>query len=319
MTLRALSIATLAFAAATASAQTAPYPAKPIHILVGFAPGGGTDITARLIANEITSATGQQVIVENRPGAANNIAVDAAAHAAPDGYTLLLSNATSAINQTLYRNLKFDFRKDFVHVARIAEGGFTLLVPPGSQASSAKELADDLKRSPGKYSYASSGSGTSVHATGAMFASTIGADVVHVPYRGSSLALTGLISGETAYMFDNTALEFVKAGKLKALAVTSKGRSGLMPQVPTMIESGFPDFVSTWWYGISAPAGTPAPIVDKLNGLIMAAMAKSEVRAALVKMGDVSPPNTPKAFGQFVDAEVGRWKKVIEDARITAD
>jgi tripartite-type tricarboxylate transporter receptor subunit TctC len=319
--LRQLSIAAAFSAVATAAlAQpAASYPNKPIHLIVGFAPGGGTDITARLIGAEITAATGQQVIVENRPGAANNIAVDAVAHAAPDGYTLLLSNATSAINQTLYRNLKFDFKKDFVHIARVAEGGFTLVVPLASPANNPKELAAMLQRSPDKYSYASSGIGTSVHATGAMFAMATKANVAHIPYRGSALGLTGLMSGETAYMFDNTALELVKSNKLKALAVTSRNRSALLPNVPTMIESGFPDFVSTWWYGISAPAGTPAPIVDKLNKLIMAAMTKPNVRETLMKMGDVSSPNTSNEYTQFVYNDVARWKKVIDEAHITTD
>lgn len=305
---------------ATASAADAAesYPQRPVTITVGYAPGGGTDIVARLMAKELAKTLGQPFVVENKPGAANNIAVDAVSRAKPDGYTLLLSAVTSAVNQSLYKDLKFDFSKDFAHIAKISEGGFYLVVPPNSPANSPKELADMFRQEPGKHTFASSGVGTSIHATGEMFIAQSKIKGIHVPYRGSSLALTGLMGGETDYMFDNTALPLIQAGKVKALAVSTKERSPHLPDLPTMQEAGYPEFESTWWYGISAPAGTPKPIVDKLNAALMKALQEPEVRVALERIGKVPEPNTPEDYATFIDNELVRWRSVVQAAGMTA-
>lgn len=318
ITRRAALVAGSLLVAGVAAAQPA-YPERPVKILVGFVPGGGTDTVARVLAKELTETLGKPFIVDNRPGAANNIAAEAVARAAPDGYTLLLSAVTSAINQTLYKNLKFDFAKDFAHIAKVSEGGFYLVVPPGSPVATPKDLAAVFRKEPGRHSYGSSGVGSSIHATDEMFMTQSEVTGIHVPYRGSSLALTAVMASEVDFMFDNTALQFIKGGKLKALAVTTRQRSPLLPNTPTMMESGYPNFESTWWYGISAPAGTSPAIVAQLNGALMKALAKPEVRTLLAQIGDVPQPNKPEEYAAFVASEVVRWRRVLELAKVTAE
>lgn len=309
----------IAVAALMPGLVLADYPERPVKIVVGYAAGGGADIVARLMANELSGSLGQPFIVENRPGAANNIAVESVSRAAPDGYTLLLSAVTSTINQSIYKNLKFDFSKDFEHIAKVSEGGFFLLVPQDSPANSPAELAEIFRKAPGQHFFASSGVGTSIHATGEMFVLQSDVEGVHVPYRGSSLALTGLMGGETDFMFDNSALPLIKSGRLKALAVTTDQRSPHLPDLPTLKEAGYSDFESTWWYGLSAPAGTSDAVVDKLNSALMEILAKPDVREALSQLGDVPAPNTPQQYVEFIKAELERWGDVVARTGMSAE
>lgn len=297
-------------------AVASDYPKKPVRLIVGYAAGGGADIAARVIAKELGEHYGQPFVVENRPGAANNIAVDSVIRAEPDGYTLLLSVVTSTINHSLYKNLNFDFTKDLAHIAKVSEGGFFLVVPPALPVSSAKELEAYLRQQPGKFAFSSSGVGTSIHVTGEMYKQAAGVDVIHVPYQGSAPALTDLIGGQVQYMFDNSALPHIQSEKLKALAVTSPQRSPLAPEVPTMEEAGYPGFQASWWYGISAPKGTPTHVVKQLNADIMDILRKDAVKQRLTQMGAIPEKHSPDEFSQFIANEVTRWGAVIKTAQV---
>jgi len=295
------------------------WPERVVKIVVGYAPGGGADIAARLMARELSEELGQPFVVENRPGAANNIAAESVSRAAADGYTLLLSIVSSAINQSLYKNLAFDFAHDFEHIAKVSEGGFFLLVPPESPVNTVAELVGRLRAAPDKYFFASSGIGTSIHATGEMFLFQSATQATHVPYRGSSLALPALMAGDVDFMFDNSALPHIQAGKVRALAVTTRERSPWMPDIPTLRESGYPAFESTWWYGLSAPKGMSPYVVQTLNAALMRILQKPSVRTALMQMGEVPAPNTPAQFADFVHADIERWRQVVEAAGMSAD
>lgn len=301
-----------------ANAQAADYPNKPVKLVVGYAAGGGADVFARVLAKELGESMGQPLVIENRPGASNNIAVESVARAAPDGYTLLLSAVTSSVNHTLYPNLKFDFLKDFEHVAKVAEGGYFLVVPTQLPVDTPSQLAQYIRSHPGQLSFASSGIGTSLHVTGEMFRVLGGGlDVVHVPYKGAAPALTDVIGGRVQYMFDNSSLPHIRSGKVKGLAVTTSQRSPHAPDIPTMIESGFPEFQSTWWYGVSAPAGTPAAIASKLNAALMKALEKDSLhRVVGQQLGTVPPPHAPGQFADFIKADVARWQRVLQAANV---
>ena len=281
-----ISAACLAVCSLGASAE-ANYPTKPVRVVVGFSAGGTTDIVARIMAKELTTALGQSFVVDNKPGAGSNIATDMVAAAPHDGYTLLFVAVTSAINQTLYPKVKFDLNRDFEAVALGAKVPNILVVNPNVPAKNVKEFIDWAKANEGKISYASSGSGTSIHMAGEMFKVRTGLKTQHIPYKGSAPAVTDLIGNQVQFMFDNMPASWphVQAGKLKALAVTTKTRSPSAPDLPTMEESGVKPFDVSSWFGLIAPKGTPKEIVDKLNKAMNAAFDKAEVKnwAPIVK------------------------------------
>lgn len=311
------------FAAASMAATSAmaAYPDKPIRLIVGFSAGGSTDVVARIVGKEIGDALGQPVVIENRPGAGSNIAAEMVARAEPDGYTLLMVAVTSAINHTLYKNLKFDLVEDFDPVALAVRVPNVLVVHPDVKANSVKELVDLLKANPGKINFASSGSGTSIHMAGELFKLRAGVDVAHIPYKGSANALTDLIGGQVEYMFDNmpSAWPHVESGKLRALAVTTAERSATAPQLPTMQEEGFSDFDVSSWFGVIGPKGLPQEAIDKLNKAIREALAKPEVKERFAGLGAVPADTTPEQFGQFIKTEVETWAPVVEASGARVD
>ena len=314
-------LATCALGAHVQAHAQASYPNKPVKIVVGFSAGGTTDVVARIMAKELTEALGQSFIVDNKPGAGSNIATDFVAHAPADGYTLLFMAVTSTINQTLYPNVKFDLSRDFDPIALGAKVPNVLVVHPSVPAKNVKELIAWAKANQDKVSYASSGSGTSIHMAGELFKSRTGLNTQHVPYKGSAPALTDLMGGQVQFMFDNmpAAWPHVQAGKLRALAVTTHKRSPTAPDLPTMEESGVKPFDVTSWFGMVAPKGTPKDVIDKVNKAMNAAFDKPEVKAAYAKLGAVAERTTPAQFGQFIQAEVSGWAPVVKASGAKVD
>lgn len=303
-----------------ANAQAA-YPDKPVRILVGFSPGGTTDVVARIVAKELSDELGQPFVVENRPGASSNIATEAVARAAPDGYTLLMVAVTSAVNQTLFKKLNFDLVADFAPMALAARVPNVLVVNPNVPAKDVKELVAYAKANPDKVSFASSGSGTSIHMAGELFKLETGLKTLHVPYKGSSPALTDLMGGQVQFMFDNmpSAWPHVQSGKLRALAVTTADRSASAPDLPTMIEAGFPNFDVSSWFGLLAPKGTPPEIVERINAAVNKAMAKPDVQQRFAGLGAVPGSGSAADFQNFIKTEVDRWAKVVKASGATVD
>lgn len=316
----AAAAAGLAAAFALPAAQAA-YPERPVRIVVGFSAGGSTDVVARILAKELSEELGQSFVVENKPGGGSNIAASEVARAKPDGYTLLMVAVTSAINETLYRNLDFSLVKDFAPVALGVKVPNVLVVNPSVPVKTVKELVDYAKANPGKLAFASSGSGTSIHMAGELFKIQAGVDAMHVPYKGSAPAITDLIGGQVHFMFDNmpSAWPHVQAGKLRALAVTTSERSKSAPDLPTMAESGFKDFDVSSWFGLIAPAGTPADVVDKLNAAVQKALDKPEVQKRFTDLGAVWQHTTPAEFGAFIKSEVDQWRIVVQASGAKVD
>jgi len=295
-------------------AAEADYPDRPVRLIVGFSAGGTTDVIARIIAKELTQTLGQTFVIENRPGAGSNIGAEQVARATPDGYTLYFMAVTNAINHTLYPKLNFDITKDFTPVAMGARVPNVLVVNPKLPVKSVKELVDYAKANPGKMAFASSGSGTSIHMAGELFKLQAGIDVLHVPYKGSAPALTDLIGGQVDYDFDNmpSAWPHVQSGKLRALAVTTAERSPTAPDLPTMKESGFPDFDVSSWFGLTAPAGTPPEVIEKLNAAVVKAQDSAEVQQTFKQLGAVGAKMTQPEFASFVQKEVDMWAPVVK-------
>ncbi|CAM5787373.1 Bug family tripartite tricarboxylate transporter substrate binding protein [Ottowia pentelensis] len=310
----------LAASALGARAQGA-WPTRPVRIVVGFSAGGTTDVVARLMARELTEALGQTFVVENKAGGGSNIATDLVRAAEPDGYTLLMMAVTSTINQTLYKNIKFNLDRDFDGVALCAKMPNILVVNPNVPAKTVPEFIAWLKTQGDKVSYASSGSGTSIHMAGELFKVRTGTHAVHVPYKGSAPALTDLMGGQVQYMFDNmiSSWPHVQNGKLRALAVTTKQRSASAPDVPTMEESGVAPFDVTSWFGLVAPKGTPKPVLDKINQVVNAAFDKPEIIQAYAKLGAVSEKNSPRDFSRFIHDEVNNWAPVVKASGAQVD
>ena len=302
--------------APVALAQTpAPYPSKPIRLVVPFPAGGTTDILARAVAQKLSEAWGQQVIVDNRPGAGGNIGSDIVAKAAPDGYTLVMGTVgTHAINPSLYRKMPYDHVKDFAPVILVAGVPNVLVVNPSLPVHTVRELIDYAKANPGKLNFASSGNGTSIHLSGELFKTMAGVQMTHVPYKGSAPALTDLMGGQVQLMFDNlpSSLQLIQAGKLRAIAVTSTARAAALPDVPTIAESGLPGFEASSWFGVLAPAGTPREIVTKLNATIAAWLATPDAKDKLLSQGAIAAGGTPEAFARHIDAETAKWAKVVK-------
>ena len=308
-------------ASMAASADIA-YPVKPVRLVVGFAPGGGTDATARTISVKLGPELGQQIIVDNRPGAAGNIGSELVARAAPDGYTLEMGTVgTHAINPSLYAKMPYDHVKDFVPIVLVAGVPNVLVVNPAVPVNSVQELIAYARANPGKLNFASSGSGTSIHLSGELFKTMTGVQMTHVPYKGSAPALTDLMGGQVQLMFDNlpSSLAFIKAGKLKALAVTSATRAAALPDVPTIAESGVPGFEASSWFGIVAPAGTPREVVNKVNAEINKWLASPEAKEKLASQGAIAAGGSPEDFAKHIAAETAKWAAVIKASGARAD
>mgnify|MGYP001183752101 CR=1 FL=1 len=298
------------------------YPDKPVRLVVPFPPGGPTDVFARVLAVGLAEQLGQQVVIENKAGAGGNVGTELAAKAKPDGYTLLFGTAaTHGINISLYKSLPYDPLKDFELVALAGLVPMVLLVPP-DQPRTLEALVAKLKAEPGKWSYASSGNGTTNHLAGELFKTRAGLDVVHVPYRGSGPALQDLMAGRVAFMFDSfgTSLEQIKAGKLYAVAIMADKRSQVRPDVPTTAEAGLADFIAGTWNVVAAPAGTPKAIVSKLNVAVNKALKTPAVADRLQKLGiEAVTDSTPASARAFVTAEIGKWRKAIDIAGAKVD
>ena len=318
---RHLIAAALAAGSSAVLAQPA-YPAKPITIIVPFTAGGTTDILARQVGQQLSMRLGQPVVVENRPGAGANIGTAQAARAAPDGYTLLMGTVgTHAINQSLYKNLNFDPIKDFAPLTRIAMVPNVLVVTSSLPAKNVQDLIAYGKANPGKLTFASAGSGSSIHLSGELFKLMAGIDMLHVPYKGSAPAVADLIGGHVAMMFDNlpSSMPHVRSGKLRALAVTSLQRASSIPDVPTIAESGVSGYEATSWFGMLAPAGTPPAIVAKLNAEIVQILGLPEVQKAMREQGAEPHPEKPEAFAAFIRAETTKWEKVVKASGATVE
>jgi tripartite-type tricarboxylate transporter receptor subunit TctC len=296
-------------------AQT--YPTRPVRIIVPFAPAGGTDITARLIGQWLSERLGQQFIVENRPGAGANIGTEAAVNAPPDGYTLLLAGPANAINMTLYDKLNFNFIRDIAPVASISRVTQVLVVHPSFPAKTVPEFIAYAKANPGRTTMASAGTGSGNHMAGELFKMMAGVTMVHVPYRGEGLALTDLLGGQVQFIFGGmpASIEYIRAGKLRALAVTTATRSEALPDVPTVGEF-VPGYEASGWFGVGVPKNTPAEIVEKLNKEINAALADPKMKARLADVGGTVLVGSPADFGKLIADETEKWAKVIRAANI---
>ncbi|MEO8753887.1 MAG: tripartite tricarboxylate transporter substrate binding protein [Casimicrobiaceae bacterium] len=318
---RAVACAAIAAFAALAHAQ-APYPTKPIRLVVPFPAGGTTDIIARAVSQRLTETLGQAVVVDNRPGAGGNIGAELVAKSPPDGYTLLMGTVgTHAINPGLYAKMPYDHVRDFAPVILVAGVPNVLVVPTALPVNSVQELIAYAKANPGKLNFASSGAGTSIHLSGEMFKTMTGVNIAHVPYKGSAPALQDLVGGQVQMMFDNlpSSLALIKGGKLKALAVTSAQRSAALPDVPTMIESGFAGFEASSWFGILAPAGTPKDVIARLSGEVAKWLATPDAKEKMAAQGAIPAGLMPDEFTRHIAAETVKWQKVVKDSGAKVD
>jgi tripartite-type tricarboxylate transporter receptor subunit TctC len=316
---QSLLILALALAAGVALAQ--PYPTRPLRFVVGFTPGGGVDINARLLAASMSELLGQQVLVENKPGAGTNIANEMVAKSAPDGYTLLFTSPAVAINMSLYRNPPYDALRDFAGVAVFSESTNLLVVPAALPVRSVKDLIAVAKQRPGTLNYSSAGQGTTQHLAGELFKLRTGTDIVHVPYKGSAPSLTALIAGEVQLSFVNPVAvgPHVKSGRLRALAVAGAKRSALFPDVPTMDEAGVEGVEVPLWYGLLAPKATPRDIIRKLANAVARAAHSDEMRRKLAQDGAEPVGSTPEDFDAQLGDEIARWAEVVKVSGARAD
>jgi len=301
----------LVLLAGTASAQG--YPARPVRVLVGFTPGGGTDIMARFLAPRLSEYLGQQFVVENRPGATTNVATEMVARAAPDGYTLLFTTSALAINASLYKNLQYDALRDLAPVSVLAESPNLLVAGPGLEARSLGELIALARAKPGALNYSTAGAGTSQHLAGELFKLRTKTDIVHIPYKGTAPALAGVMGGEVQFSFANVPaiLAHVRSGRLRALAVAGARRSELMPGVPTMKEAGVEGVEVPVWYGLLAPAGTPREVIAMLADASMKAARSPELKPRLVEQGTEPIGNTPEEFAKLLREEIAKYAEAV--------
>jgi len=305
----------LPFVSGVGKAQA--YPARPVRIIVGVSAGDSADILARLMASWLSDRLGQQFIIENRPGAGGNVGTEAVVRSAPDGYTLLLIGPNNAINATLYDKLTFNFIRDIVPVASVSHGPNVIVVNPSVPAKTVSDFIAYAKANPGKLNMASPGNGTPPHVAGELFKMMTGVNMVHVPYHGGAPALTDLFGGQVQVMFPATAasIEYIRAGKLRALAVTTATRSEALPDIPTVGEFVV-GYEASSWNGVGAPKGTPAEVINKLNQEINAALADPKVKARLADLGRTVLPGSPADFGKLIAGETEKWGKVIRAANI---
>jgi tripartite-type tricarboxylate transporter receptor subunit TctC len=305
--LAALTIAALCLAVAPAAAQD--YPTRPVRVLVGFTPGAAADITARVLATRMSQILGQQVVVENKPGAGSSLAADYVSHAAKDGYTLLIGTSANLTNAVITQNLGFDFVKDFSPIALITTAPVILVVHPSLEVNSVQELIALARKKPGDLNYASTGVGAAPHLAGELFNARAGIKTVHVPYQGSPQAVTDLLAGRVSMMFSpaSAVIPHVKAGKLKALASAASKRPGIAPDLPTMAEAGVPDFDASIWFGLMAPVGTPQPIIDKLAAAVNAALKSDEAKASYAAQGFDLLGGGPQEMARTITHDAARW------------
>jgi tripartite-type tricarboxylate transporter receptor subunit TctC len=305
----------LGVAAGITCANAQNYPTRAITLVIPFAPGGSTSIVGRGIADKMSELLGEKVVVDNRPGAGGTVGTRAVAKSEPDGYTLVLGyTGTLAIGPSLYRNVGYDPRKDFAPIGLIGNAPNSLVVHPSFPAKTVAELIAYAKANPGKVNFGSAGAGTASHITGEYFARTAGITLVHIPYKGTGPALTDLLGGHIPMAFAPIPASHpnVTAGKLRALAVTSITRSGLLPDVPTMVEAGLPGFDASLYYGLAAPAGTPRPIIDKLNKALREALGSDEVKKQLGNDGTEITPGTPEDYAAFIDKDEKKWSQLVK-------
>jgi tripartite-type tricarboxylate transporter receptor subunit TctC len=312
----------LALLTTTLGAQAQSYPNKPIRLICPFPPGGAVDIASRATAHTLSQLLGQPVTVDNRPGAGGNIGAEITAKSAPDGYTLLMTTSgIMGINPALYSKIPFDSIKDFAPVSMLVSLNNVLVLNPSVPAKSVQEVINLAKAQPGKLTYASSGNGTSIHLSGELFKSMTGVDMLHIPYKGSSPAVTDLLAGQVNMMFDNipSSLPHIKAGKLRALAVTGSKRSQLLPDLPTIAEAGVPGYDSYVWFGVVAPAGTPSEIIAKLNAALVKTAATPEFRDRLTSQGYDVMSSTPEQMAASIRGEIAKWGKVVKASGAKVD
>lgn len=299
----------------TAFAQD-KYPSKPIRMVVGYAPGGGSDIMGRLIAAQISAALKQQVVVENRPGVAQNIAAEYIVKQPADGYTLFMSSAALGVNVSLYPKLNYDPVRDFVPVAVFATAANLLLIHPSIPAKNVREFVAFIRKNPGKLNFSSSGSGSTQHLSGEMMKLLIKGDFTHIPYKGTAPSLTALSSGEVDFSFSNIPSAQPVMSRVRVLGITAEKRSAVLPEVPTMIEAGMPGFVTQTWYGILVPRGTPGGVVTTLNTAVVEAVKRDDFRKRLALLGADPIAETPEYFRKMLGEEIERWGKVVKAAGI---
>jgi tripartite-type tricarboxylate transporter receptor subunit TctC len=317
--LAATVVAMVAVAAVTTTAYAQNYPTRAITLVIPFAPGGSTSIVGRGIADKMRELLGEKVVVDNRPGAGGTVGTKAVARSEPDGYTLVLGyTGTLAIGPSLYKSVGYDPRKDFAPIGLIGNAPNSLVVNPSFPAKTVAELIAYAKANPGKVNFGSAGAGTASHITGEYFARAAGITLVHIPYKGTGPALTDLLGGHIPMAFAPIPASHpnVTAGKLRALAVTSITRSGLLPDVPTMIEAGLPGFDASLYYGLAAPAGTPRPIIDKLNKVLREALGSDEVKKQLGNDGTEITPGTPENYADFIDKDEKKWSQLLKVAGV---
>ena len=306
----------------TSGLASAQYPAKPIHLIVPFPPGGGNDTVARAIGQQISPELGQPVVIDNKPGAGGSVGAELAAKAAPDGYTLFLAGVGShVVNPNVHKKLGYDPLKDFAPITLIASAPSVLVVNPRVPAQNIAEFTAYARAHPGVLNYASNGTGSAAQLAAAMYETMAGVKMVHVPYKGIAPALTDLLGGEVQLMFGTVValVPHIQAGKLRALAVTGKKRSPLIPDVPTLRESGLPEYEAGSWYGIEAPAGTPRAIIDQLNAVIVKALKQPDVAKRLATDGAEVIGSTPEEFGAHIKADLERVGKIVRAAGIQAE
>jgi tripartite-type tricarboxylate transporter receptor subunit TctC len=310
------------FAAFPFHAGAQPYPSKPIRLVVPYPAGGPLDTVARLLGQKVSDSTKQPVIVDNKPGAGGNIGADAVAKAAPDGYTILMGAvATHAINPTLYAAMPYDAGRDFIPVTQVASTPNVLVVNSSVPAASVREFIAYAKANPGKLNFGSGGTGSAGHLAGELFKTMAGVDMTHVPYKGAAPAMNDLIGGQVQLMFDNLAssLAQVRAGRIKALAVTTARRSALAPELPTIAESGLPGFDINTWFGIFVPAGTPPEVVERLHAEFARALAAPDVRERMIALGAEPAGSKPEEFAAYIRAEADKYARVIRASGAKAD
>jgi tripartite-type tricarboxylate transporter receptor subunit TctC len=303
-------------------AHAQAYPAKPIRLVVPFPPSGGTDVLARIITPKFAEALAQQVVIDNRSGANGNVGTELVARAAPDGYTLLLNGGgTLAVNPSLYSKLPYDSLRDFAPISLVVLQPSVLVVHPSVPAKSVAELIALARTRPGQLNFASSGSGSLAHLSAEIFKTMAKVDMVHVPYKGAGPSMADLIAGQVHLVFASSpsVMPHVRNGKLRALGVTTAKRARATPEVPTIAEAGVPGFEVTGWYGLLAPAGTPASIVDRLNSDLIRVLGNAEVEEKLVGQGLEVATSTPKAFGEFIRTEIAKYAKVVKEAGVKVD
>ncbi len=318
----AIGLIAMSFAACvqTHIAIAQDYPSRPVKWVVGYPAGGATDILARLVGQRLSERLGQQFVIENKPGAGNNVGTEAVVNADPDGYTVLLVNPANGINASLYAKLSFNFIRDIAPVAGLARVPNVMIVPNDFPAKTVAEFISYAKANPGKVNMASSGNGTSIHLSGELFKAMTGVEMQHVPYRGSAPAITDMIGGRVQVMFDNmpSCIGHIKAGTLRALAVTTSERSAELPDVPTVGDT-VKGYEASAWFGMGAPKNTPKPVIDKLNKEINAILAEPAMKARIAELGGVTLIGTPDDFGKIIVSETDKWEKVVKFAGARVD